>query len=137
MRINTKFMDRISVGVGLRCDCTCGDPMGRFRELLLVLSSLRLSCGTRGCVCGSCMRGVVLHADGAWPLEGPGLRGSQRNGGAVVGQVCSVKSEDVAAVGSEGMLAQLWIGGLNIVLGQRGLMLNAPVVQSRQPATYR
>ena len=79
------------------------------------------------------MRGVVLHAGGAWSLMGSDLQGLQHNGGAVVKQVCIVKSEDV----QEGMLAQLGIGGLNVVLGERGLMLNAPVVQSRQPATYR
>ena len=77
-------------GCGVAVAAHVGAAWRGFRELLPVLVSRRLSCGASGCVCGSCLRGAVLRALGAWPFVGTGLPRLQRGGGAVVRQICIV-----------------------------------------------
>ena len=60
-------------GCGVAVAARVGAAWRGFRELLPVLASRRLSCGVCGCVCGSCVRGAVLRALGAWPFVGTGL----------------------------------------------------------------
>ena len=101
----------------------------KFRELLPVLTSRHLSYKTRGHVCSSCA-GRHAPCRGAWPLARTGLR---RSGGALVGQVCSVKPGGVATVRSGGLLVRLGLGNLSLILRERrfaGLgMWNVLVVQ--------
>ena len=64
----------------------------KFRDLLLFLSSFHLSYKTRGLVYSLCVR--MLHANETWPLTKPELK-LQRNDRAMIGQNCTVKSENV------------------------------------------
>ena len=49
-------------------------------------------------------------------IEGRGLQRLRRNGRAMIGQICNVKPEDVTAIRSNVLLAQLGIDGLDVVL---------------------
>ena len=66
----------------------------KFRELLPVLTSCHLSYKTRGHVYSSCVRSAMLHASETWPLTKTNLQRLQRNDRAMIGQICSIKSED-------------------------------------------
>ena len=85
----------------------------------------------------------MLHARETWPLTKPDLKHLRGNNTAMIRQICNVKSEDVATIISKELLAHLEIDDLEIILRVKRLCcfghveLNAPVVQSRQPATYR
>ena len=98
----------------------------KFKELLPVLSSRHLSFKTRGRVYSSCVRSAMLHASETWPL--------QRNDRAMIRQICT------ATTRSSELLARLGIEDLDLWRsdGSAGMdMWNAPMVQSRQPFTYR
>ena len=100
----------------------CGDRLGvGFKDLLPVLSSRHLSFKTRGHVYSSCVRSAMLHASGTWPLMEPGLQHLQRDGGAMVRQICNVWPQDVVAAGSGELLVRLGIGDLDLILRGRGL----------------
>ena len=76
----------------------------KFREQLPVLTSSHLSYKTRGHVYSSCVRSAMLHASETWPLTKTNL---QRNDRAMIRQICSIKTEDVARVRSSDLLAKL------------------------------
>ena len=102
----------------------------KFRELLPVLTSSRLSCGARGRVCGSCVRSAMLHASETWPLTKTNLQRLQHNGRAMVGQICSIRPEDVARVGSGELLARLQLEGIGLILREGGLRWFGHVARS-------
>ena len=98
----------------------------KVKELLPILSFRHLSYKR------SCVRNAMFHTSETWPLTKPDLQHLRRNDRAMIRQICNVKPEDVATIRSYQLLAQLEIDDL---AGSE--MLNAPVVQSRQPVTYR
>ena len=72
----------------------------KFRELLPVLTFRHLSYKTCGHLYSSCMRSAMLHDSETWPLTKTNLQRLQRNYRAMIRQICSIKPEDVATVGS-------------------------------------
>ena len=85
----------------------------KLRELLPVLTSRHLSYKTRGHVYSSCVQSAMLHASETWPLTKTNL---QRNDRAMIRQICSIKPEDMATVGSSELLAKL-----DLILRERRL----------------
>ena len=67
----------------------------KLKELLSVLSSCHLSFKTRGHVYSSCGRSTMLHASETWLLTKPNLQRLQRNGRAMIRQICNVRPQDV------------------------------------------
>ena len=95
----------------------------KFRELLPVLTSLHLSYKTRGHVYSSCVRSTMLHASETWPLTKTNLQRLQRNDMAMIRQICSIKSENVARVRSSKLLAKLQLEDLDLILRERRHMI--------------
>ena len=82
----------------------------------------------------------MLHASETWPLSKISLHRMQRNGWAIIRQICSIKPEDVATVWSSELLAWLELEDLDLVLrkGFAGLdMRGSLVVQPEQHVVYR
>ena len=95
---------------------------------------------TRGRVYSSSVRNAMLHASETWPLTKPSLQHLQRNDRAMIRQICNVKSQDTANIRSTELLAGLGIEDLDLILRESSAgmdMWNAPMMQSRQPLTYR
>ena len=112
----------------------------KFKDLLPVLSSRHLSFKTRGRVYSSCVRSAMLYARETWPLTKPNLQRLQRNDRAIIRQICNFRPQDIVTTRSNELLVPLGIGDLDLILKESsdGMdMWNAPVVQSRQPLTYR
>ena len=115
------------------------------QDLLPVLSSCHLSFKTRGRVYSSCVGSAMLHASETWPLTKPNLQRLQWNDRAMIKQICSVRPQDIVTTRSNELLVQLGIVDLDLILKERRLwwyghvepVWNAPMVQSRQPLTYR
>ena len=63
----------------------------------------------------------MLHASETWPLTKMNLQRLQRNGRAMIRQICSIKPEDVARVRSSELLAKLQLEDLNLILRERRL----------------
>ena len=93
----------------------------KFRELLPVLTSRNLSYKTRGHVYSSCMRSAMLHASETWPLTKINMQCLQLNDRAMIRQICSIKSEDVATVRSNELLAKLELEDLSLNMRERRL----------------
>ena len=75
-----------------------------------------------------------------WPLTKPNLQCLQQNDRAMIRQICNVKPQDVVTTKSNELLARLGIEDLDLILKESSAgmdMWNAPIVQSRQPLTYR
>ena len=113
----------------------------KFKELLPVLSSRHLSLKTCSRMYSSCVRSTMLHASETWPLTKPNLQRLQRNDRAMIRLICNVKPQDIVTTRSNELLARLGIEDLDSFWRREGLagmdMWNAPMVQSRQPLTYR
>ena len=111
-----------------------------FKDLLPILSSRHLSFKTRGHVNSSCVRSTMLHASETWPLTKPNLQRLQRNDRAMIRLICNVRPQDIVTTRSNELLVRLGFEDLDLILKERRLcmdMWNAPMVQSRQPLTYR
>ena len=93
----------------------------KFKVLLPVLSSCRLSFKTRDHVYNSCMWSAMLHASETWPLTKPNLQCLQRNDRTMIGQICNVRLQDVLTTGSNELLAWLGIEDLDLILKERRL----------------
>ena len=113
----------------------------KFKDLLPVLSSHHLSFKTRGHVYSSCVWSAMLHASEAWPLTKPNLQRLQRNDRAMIRQICNVRPQDIVTIRSNDLLVRLGMEDLDLILKEKRLRwyghVDAPVVQSRQPLTYR
>ena len=113
----------------------------KFKDLLPVLSSRHLSFKTGGCVYSSCVRSAMLHASETLPLTKLNLQHLQRNDRAMIRQICNVRQQDIVTTRSSELLVRLGIEDLDLILRREdsdGMdMWNAPMVQSRQPLTYR
>ena len=94
-------------------------PWKKFKHLLLFLSSCHLSYKTRGRVYRSCV--WMLHASQTWPLTKPDLKRLQCNGRAIIRQNCNVKSDNVATIRSNELLAQLEMDDLDFILREKRL----------------
>ena len=95
----------------------------KFKEPLSVLSSCHLSYKTRGRVYSSCFRHAILHASKTWPLTRPDLQRLRRNNRAIIRQICNVKPDDVASVGSNKLLAQPEINYLDVILREKASLV--------------
>ena len=112
-----------------------------FKELLPVLSCRHLSFKTSGRVYSSYVQSTIFHASETWPLTKPNLQRLQRNDRAMIS---NVKPQDIVTTRSSELLARLGIEDLDLILKERRLRWyghversNVPIVQSRQPLTYR
>ena len=63
----------------------------------------------------------MLHLSDTWPLTKPDLQHLRRNERAVIRQICNVKSEDVATIRANELLAQLEIDDLDPMLREKRL----------------
>ena len=63
----------------------------------------------------------MLHGSETWPLTKPDLQHLRSNDKAMIRQICNVKSEDVATIRSNELLAQLEIDDLNVILREKRL----------------
>ena len=84
----------------------------------------------------------MLHASETWPLTKTNLQRLQRNDRAMIRQICSIKSVDVATVRSSELLAKLELEDLDLILRERrlrwfGHVGGVLVVQSEQRVIYR
>ena len=79
---------------------TCENAWKKFKDLLPVFSSCRLSFKTRGRVYSSCVRSAMLHASGSWPLTKPNLQRLQRNDRAMIRQICNIRLQDIVTTRS-------------------------------------
>ena len=124
--------DMISAGGGCEIAVTTRVKTAwkKFRELLPVLTSRHLSYKTRGRVYSSCVRSAMLHASETWPLTKAKLQRFQRNDGAMIRQICSIKPEDVAMVRSSELLAKLELEDLDLILRERRLHWHGHVERS-------
>ena len=113
----------------------------KFKQLLPVLSSHYLSFKTHGRVYSSCEQSAMLHASETRPLTKPNLQCLQRNDRAMIKQICNVKPLDIVTTRSSELFAWLGIEDLDLILKERRLRwyghVEPPIVQSRQPLTYR
>ena len=113
----------------------------KFKELLPVLSSRHLSFKTCGHKYNSCVWRAMLHASETWPLTKPNLQRLQRNDRALIRQICNVKPQDTVTPRSNELLTRLGTEDLGLILKERRLRwyghVDTPMVQSRQPLTYR
>ena len=110
--------DMLSAGGGCEIMIITGVKTAwkKFRELLPVLTSCHLSYKTRGHVYSSCVLSAMLHASETWPQTKTNL---QRNGRAMIRQICSIKPEYVAVVRSSELLAKL--EDIDLILRERML----------------
>ena len=91
----------------------------KFKELLPVLSSHRLSFKTLGHVYSFCVQSAMLHASETWQLAKPNLQHLQRNDRAMIRQICNVKPQDIVTTRSNELLARLGIEDLDLILKVR------------------
>ena len=135
--------DMLSAAGGCELSTTtmCENRLKKFKDLLPVLSSDHLSFKTCGRVYSSCVRSAMLHAGETWPLTKP------------ISSVCSEwqgKWSDRSAMsGSKtlsptgplsylcGLALRIWTSFWRREDSDGTNMWNAPMVQSRQPLTYR
>ena len=111
----------------------------KFKDLLPVLSSRHFSFKTRGCVYSSCVQSAMLHASETWPLTKPNQTSS----------ICSEMTDRSAMSDRKtlsppgpmsylcGLALRIWTSFWRREDSIGMDMWNAPVVQSRQPLTYR
>ncbi|XP_055998066.1 uncharacterized protein LOC130047360 [Ostrea edulis] len=102
----------------------------KVRKLLPVLASRHLSYKTRGRVYNTCVRSAMLHASETWALTKPNLHRLLRNDRTMIRQICSIKSEDMATVGSTELFGRLGIDDLDLILRERRLRWYGYIVRS-------
>ena len=103
-------------GCGLSATACVKTAWREFGDLLPVLSSLRLSFGTRGHVYSSCVWSAMLHASETWPLTKLNLQCLQRNDRAMIRQICNVRPQDIVTTRSNDLLVRLGIEDLDLIL---------------------
>ena len=109
----------------------------KFKDLLPVLSSRHLSFKTRGRVYSSCVQSAMLHASETWPLTKPNLQllllWSDRS--AMWGRKILSPPGPISYLC--GLALKIWNSFCRREDSDGMDMWNAPMVQSRQPLTYR
>ena len=83
--------DMLSAGGG--CDHTLQMCMGKFRQLLPLLTNRHLPLQTRGKVY-SCVRSVMLNAAETWAMKVDILNRLRRNDRAMIRWICNVRAKD-------------------------------------------
>ena len=81
-----------------------------------VLTTRHLLPKTRGRIYSTCVRSALLHASETWPLTKPSLLHLQRNGRAMIRQLCHVKPDEVSKVRFRDLLEKVGLQGLDLVL---------------------
>ena len=114
----------------------------KFKELLPVLSSRHLSFKTHGRMYSSYLRSAVLHASETWPLTKPNLQSQQQNDWSMIRQrstmsSCKILSPPDPVSCLHGLALRIWTSFWRREDSAGMDMWYAPVVQSRQPLTYR
>ena len=134
--------DRLSAAGGCELSTTAcvKTILKKFKELanalLPVLSSCHLYFKTHGHVYSSCVQSAMLNASETWSLTKTNLQRLQQNDRAMIRQICNVKLQDNVTY-LRGLALRIWISFCRRE-GSAGMdMWNAPMVQSRQPLTYR
>ena len=96
-----------------------------------------------------CCAEAMLHASKTWPLTKSNNQCLQQNDRGMIRQICNVKPQDIVTIRSNELLVQLGIEDLYLILKGRRFrwyghversyiyIYIAPMVQSRQPVTYR
>ncbi|XP_048759236.2 uncharacterized protein LOC125668844 [Ostrea edulis] len=102
----------------------------KFKELLPVLTSRHLSYKTCGRVYNTRVRSAMLHASETWALTKPNLHHLLRNDRAMIRQICNIKPEDMATVGSTELLGRLGIYDLDLILRERRFRWYGHIVRS-------
>ena len=86
---------------------------------------LRVNAGkTKIMICGmgaDLLQRAMLHASETWPLTKTSLQHLQRNDKAMIRQICNVKRQDTANIGSTELLALLSTEDLDLILKERRL----------------
>ena len=93
----------------------------KFKVLLRVLSSRHLSFKTCGHVYSSCVRRAMNHASETWPLRKAKLQCLLWNDRAMIGQICSVKPQDIVTTRSNELHVWLGIEDLGLILNEKKL----------------
>ena len=75
-----------------------------------------ITCGSQGK-----FQYTMDHASETWPLTKTNLQRLQRNDGAMIRQICSIKPDVVAMVRSNELLTKLQLEDLNLILRERRL----------------
>ena len=108
----------------------------KFKELLPAISFK-----TGGRTYSSYVWSAILHASETWPLTKPNLQHLQQNDRELIRQICNAKRQEIVTIRSNELLAHLGIEDLDLILKERRLPwyehVDTPMVQSRQPGTYR
>ena len=102
----------------------------KFKDLLSVLCSRRLSFKTCGHVYSSCVWSPMLHASETWPLTKPNLQRLHRNVRAMIRQICSVRPQDIVTTRFSELLVRLGIEDMDLILKERRLRWNGHVKRS-------
>ena len=92
----------------------CKMCMGKFRQLLPLITNHHLPLLTRGKVYSSCVRSVMLHAAETWVMKVDTLNRLRRNDRAMIRWICNVRAKD--EVSSDSLLTKLGIQDLDVVL---------------------
>ena len=93
-----------------RCKCA----LGKFRQLLPLLTNRNVPLVTRGRLYSTCVRSVMLHAAETWAMTATTLNRLPRNDCAMIRWNCNVKAKD--EVSSDSFLSKLGIQDLDMVL---------------------
>ena len=113
----------------------------KFKDLLPVLSSCHLSFKTHGRVYSSCVRSAMLHASETWPLTKPNLQRSSEMTGQWPDSSAMSGRKTFSPPGPMsylcGLALRIWTSFWRREDSDGMDMWNAPMVQSRQPLTYR
>ena len=108
--------DMLSAGGGceLAAVTCCKCALGKFRQLLPLLTNRNVALFTRGRVYSTCVRSVMLHAAETWAMTAATLNRLWRNDRAMIRWICNVKAKD--EVSSDSLLSKLGIQDLEMVL---------------------
>ena len=96
------------------CNHTLQMCMGKFRQLLPLLTNCQVPLLTRGKVYSSCVRSVMLNATETWAMKEDALNRLRHNDRAMIRWICNVNAKD--EVSSDSPLTKLGIQDLDVVL---------------------
>ena len=99
-------------GCGLAAITRCKCALGKFPQLLPLLTNRKVPLLTRGKVYSSCVRSVMLHE--TWAMKADTLNRLRRNDRAMIRWICNVKAKD--EVSSDSLLTKLGTQDLDVVL---------------------
>ena len=92
----------------------CSVAWGKFRKLLLILTSKHVSLKTRGKLFSSCVCSAMLHGSETWAPTVSVLQRLQRNDRSMIRWICNTRARD--RVPSSELLAKLGIVDITLLL---------------------